>query len=93
MKLLVGALLAGAVLKIFMPNTHSLLSFLAAGAFATYLLQLIGPRSHVERVGLVLLVALAAWVGGPAVGRGSLLLYLLAWTTAGSALAWHLTPK
>jgi len=93
MKILVGALIAGGILRIA-PGQHSLLACFATGALLTVLLQQIGPRSMVERAGFVLMISLIAWAAGPRAASGqNLIWHLFGWLVAGAALAYHLAPK
>ncbi len=93
MRILVGGLIVGVILY-FVPGLRSGPACLIAGWSAAFLLQQLGPRSIVEKVGLLLSVALIAWVAGPRAARDeSLLQHLLGWTTASAALAFYLRPK
>jgi hypothetical protein len=93
MRLVVGGLIAGIILKIE-PGQHSLLACLVAGALLTFLLLQLGPRSIVEKAGAALAVSVIAWVAGPRAASGqSLLLHLLGWGAAGTALAFYLRPR
>jgi len=92
MRVLVGGLIAGVVLY-FVPGLRSGPACLVAGGLSALILVLVGPRSVVERVGLLLCVALIAWVAGPRAARGeSLLGHLAGWTAASAALAFYLRP-
>lgn len=93
MRVLVGGLIAGVVLYI-VPGERSGPAYLAAGLAAAWLLRLMGPRSHAERVGALLAVGAIAWAAGPRAPRGeSLLLHLAGWLAASSALSWYLRPR
>lgn len=93
MKLLVGGLIAGLIL-FFVPGLHSGPACVLAGALLAFALIQAGPRSLVEKVGLVMTVSLIAWIAGPRAATGqSLLRHLFGWFLAGSALAYYLHPK
>ncbi|MDE2143736.1 MAG: hypothetical protein KGJ84_15115 [Elusimicrobia bacterium] len=93
MRILVGGLIAGLILY-FIPGLHSGPACVIAGALLTFALIQAGPRSMVEKVGLVMTISLIAWLAGPRAAYGqSLLWHLLGWFLAGSALAYHLHPK
>ena len=93
MRVLVGGLIAGVVLRI-VPGLHSGLACLCAGLLLAFLLAQLGPRSVVERMGLVLTASLLAWVAGPRAASGqSLAWHLLGWAAAGAALSFHLRPR
>ena len=93
MRVLVGGLIAGIILKIE-PGLHSLMACLIAGGLLTYLLILLSPSSVVEKIGAALIVSVLAWIAGPRAASGqSLFWHLLGWTAAGSALAFYLRPK
>jgi hypothetical protein len=93
MRVLVGGLIAGIVLKIA-PGLHSTLACLVAGALLTYLLLQLGPRSIVEKLGAVMTVSLIAWIAGPRASSGqNLLWHLLGWAAAGGALTYYLRPE
>ena len=93
MRVIVGALIAGVILYI-LPGTRSGPACLIAGASATYLLLLLGPRSTVERIGCLMTVALIAWAAGPMAARNqSLFKHLLGWLAASGALAYYLRPR
>ena len=93
MRVLIGGLIAGIILKLA-PGLHSGPACLAAGLLLTLLLLQLGPRSAVERFGAVMTVSLLAWVAGPRAASGqSLPWHLLGWSAAGAALAFYLRPK
>ena len=93
MRVLIGGLIAGIILRIA-PGLHSALACLLAGALLTWLLLQLGPRSVVERIGAVMAVSLLAWLAGPRAASGqSLLWHLFGWGAAGTALAYYLRPK
>ena len=93
MRILVGGLIAGVILY-FIPGLRSGPACVLAGMLSAWLLLLAGPRSVAERVGLLLIVALIAWVAGPRASMGrSLLWYMAGWTAASTALAVYLHPK
>jgi hypothetical protein len=93
MRVIVGGLIAGVILY-FVPGQRSGPACVAAGALSAMLLLLSGPRSIVEKVGVVLIAAAIAWVAGPRAAYGqSLFAHLIGWTAAGTALAFYLHPK
>jgi hypothetical protein len=92
MRVLVGGLIAGIILKIE-PGHHSLMACLVAGALLTYLLVLLGPSSVAEKLGVTMLVSLLAWIAGPLAASRGLPWHLLGWACAGSALAFYLRPR
>ena len=93
MRVLIGGLIAGVILRIA-PGLHSGLACLLAGLLLASLLLQLGPRSVVERIGAVMTVSLAAWLAGPRAAAGqSLLWHLFGWGAAGAALAYYLRPK
>ena len=93
MRVFVGGLIAGVILY-FVPGLRSGPACLIAGWISAWMLTLIGPRSIVEKVGLLLGVGVIAWVAGPrAAHNESLILYLLGWLAASTALAFYLHPK
>jgi len=94
MRVLVGALIAGVILYL-VPGLHSGPACLVAGALLTFLLLQLGPSSVVEKLGATMTVALLAWIAGPlaATRHQSLLLHLLGWAVAGSALSFYLRPR
>ncbi|MFI5363383.1 MAG: hypothetical protein ACHQ49_15555 [Elusimicrobiota bacterium] len=93
MRVLVGGLIAGIILKV-VPGNHSALACLVAGALLTFLLLQLGPRSDVETVGAVMTASLLAWVAGPRASSGqSLAWHLLGWAAAGAALTYYLRSR
>lgn len=93
MRVLIGGLIAGIVLRIA-PGLHSLLACLLAGILLAWLLLQLGPRSVVERIAAVMTVSLLAWLAGPRAASGqSLIWHLFGWAAAGTALAYYLRPK
>lgn len=93
MRVLVGALIAGVILYI-VPGTRSGPACVLAGALAAWLLAVAGPRSIVEKVGMLMAASMIAWLAGPRAARGeSLLLHLGGWLAASSALAFYLHPR
>lgn len=92
-RVLVGAVLLGLVLRIC-PGERSGLACLLGGFLSTLLILQAGPRSIVEKVGILMTVSVVAWVGGPRAARGqSLIAHLLGWLAGGTALAFYLHPK
>lgn len=93
MRVLVGGLIVGVILY-FVPGLHSSPACLVTGLLASLLISWVGPRSVVEKMGILLTVALIAWIAGPLASRGqSLSLHLLGWTAAAAALAFHTRPR
>lgn len=95
MRLVVGALIAGVILY-FLPGLRSGPACVVAGGLTTWLLIVMGPRSVVERLGTVMMVAMIAWVAGPRAavpGKESLFLHLLGWSLVGAALTSLLRPR
>ena len=92
-RLLIGGLIGGVILYC-VPGTRSGPACLIAGFLSTYLLLLVGPRSIVEKVGLLLIVSMISWVAGPRASYGqSLVWHLIGWTAAATALAFYVHPK
>lgn len=93
MRVLVGGLIAGVVLYL-VPGLRSGPACVLSGMLATLLLLQLGPRSIVEKVGVVMIAALIAWTAGPRAAHGqSLFWHLAGWLGAGTALAFYLHPK
>ncbi|MEK7381851.1 MAG: hypothetical protein AAB262_01030 [Elusimicrobiota bacterium] len=92
-RVLVGTIILGLVLTIC-PGERSSLAYLIAAFFSTQLLLQIGPRSIVEKVGVLMIVSVIAWIAGPRAARGeSLILHLGGWLAGATALAFYLHPK
>jgi hypothetical protein len=93
-RVIIGTVILGLVLYIF-PGTRSGPACLAAGLLSTLLLLWFGPRSIVEKVGVLMAVSLVAWVAGPrAAGRAeSLPTHLFGWLAGGAALSFYLHPR
>ena len=93
-RVLVGTLILGLVLYVF-PGARSGPACLVAGLLSTLLLLQFGPRSIVEKVGVLMIVSMAAWVAGPrAAGRAeSLVAHLFGWLAGGAALSFSLPPR
>ena len=93
MRVAIGGLVAGVILY-FVPGLHSGPACIVAGVLLTWLLEQLGPRSIVEKIGAVMTVSLIAWIAGPRAASGqSLVWHLLGWGAAGAALAYYLRPK
>lgn len=93
MRVFVGGLIVGVILYI-VPGTRSGPACLIAGWIASFLTAQAGARSVVERMGLLLGIALVAWAAGPrAAVKESLLWHLAGWTAASAALAFYLRPR
>lgn len=92
-RLLVGALIFGLVLTLFVDR--STVACVLSGLFAAFLVLQLGPRSIVEKTGAVATAAALAWLGGPmAPMRGqSLFTHMVGWTLAGAALSAYLHPR
>ena len=92
-RVFIGALILGVVLY-FLPGLRSGPACLVAGLLSTLLLLQAGPRSLVEKVGILMTLSLVAWVAGPRAARGeSLLAHLFGWFMGASALSFYLHPK
>ena len=92
-RVLIGSLLVGVILSICPSNRSSIACFIT-GVFSTLLLLQVGPRSIVEKVGLLLTVAAIAWLAGPrAALHQSLFWHFFGWTIAASSLAMYLHPR
>jgi len=91
-RVLIGTLIAGIILAFF--SQRSTAACLLAGAFATFLMLQLGPRSIVEKVGALLTAAAIAWLAGPrAATSQSVLAHFIGWTLAATALAVYLHPR
>ena len=89
---IIGTLICGVILAVF--SSRSTPACLLAGAFATFLMLQLGPRSVVEKVGAALTAAAIAWLAGPRAASGqSLILHFAGWTFASTALAVYLHPR
>lgn len=92
-RVLLGTIILGVVLRVC-PGEHSALAYLIAAFFSTQLLLQLGPRSITEKVGVLMIVAMVAWVAGPRAAHGqSLVLHLLGWLVGGTALSFYLHPR
>lgn len=89
----VGTLIAGFVLAVF--TDRSTPACVLAGAFATWMLLQLGPRSVVEKVGVLMCAAAIAWLAGPraATAGQSFLGHLAVWLIASTALSVYLHPR
>jgi hypothetical protein len=93
MRILVSGLIAGIILY-FIPGTRSGPACVIAGVLASWLLVQLGPRSVIEKMGLLLTVSMIAWLAGPRAARyESLFWHLIGWTAAGAALAYNQRPQ
>lgn len=91
-RVLVGTLMTGFILALF--SARSTPACLLAGAFATFLLLQLGPRSIVEKVGALLTAAAIAWLAGPrAATSQSVFAHFAGWTLAATALSVYLHPR
>lgn len=92
-RVLVGTIILGLVLTIC-PGERSALAYMIAAFFSTQLLLQLEPRSIVEKVGVLMIVSVVAWVAGPRAARGeSLVLHLCGWLAGGAALSFYLHPR
>jgi hypothetical protein len=91
MRILVGGLIAGAIL-LALSGTGGY--GLIAGVLTASLMVQLGPRSLAEKAGAGMTAALIAWSAGPGYGASvGFLRYMLGWALASSALAYYLHPK
>jgi hypothetical protein len=91
-RVFVGTLIVGIVLAIF--SERSFVACMLAGAIATLLVILLGPRSIAEKVGALLMAAAIEWLAGPRAAAGqSLFGFMLVWTIAATALSVYLHPR
>ncbi|OGS39433.1 MAG: hypothetical protein A2506_01030 [Elusimicrobia bacterium RIFOXYD12_FULL_66_9] len=92
-RVLVGTIILGLVLTFF-PGERSSLAYMIAAFLSTLLLLQLGPRSIVEKVGVLMIVSAIAWIAGPRAARGeSLILHLCGWFVGGTALSFYLHPR
>lgn len=93
MRVLIAGLIGG-VIFYFIPGLRSGPASIIAAALCAILLLTLGPRSILEKIGVMMLVGVVAWVAGPrAAHNESLLWYLTGWFAAGTALAFYLHPQ
>ena len=92
-RVLVGTVILGLVLTIC-PGERSSLAYLIAAFFSTQLLLQLGPRSIVEKVGVLMIVSVVAWVAVPRAAHGeSLIAHLFGWLAGATALSFYLHPR
>ncbi len=92
-RFLVGTAIVGLVLAVF--TDRSTPACVLAGAFATLILLQLGPRSVVEKTGVLMSAAAIAWLAGPraAVAGQSIFGHLAVWLIASTALSVYLHPR
>jgi hypothetical protein len=93
MRFIVGGAIFGVILSLE-PGLRSGPASIAAGVLAVFALAQLGPRSIVEKVGLLMTASMIAWVAGPSPARGaSLFSHLSGWLAASTALAIYVHPR